>query len=175
MARPSKAVFSLGAAALVAAAPVWGAAWPEVATPDGMTTNDVSKHMIYNGADMYGQVFTSSGSQTDIVAWYQKLWGKEAVVTDFNGSKIVGHKQGGYYITVQVRPEGSGSRGDIGIIRLPGTSVRPELGRGMPKPDHTTVINDILYPYDPTPARTLAMGNGLSVQQNVAWYRAQLA
>jgi hypothetical protein len=174
MAKPSNSALCLATAALVAAVPAWAAGWPEVSTPDGLTTTDVSRHMIYNGADMQSRIFTSRGSQADVVAWYQRLWGRESVVTDFNGSKIVGHKEGMYYVTVQIRPDGQGSRGDIGIVHLPGSSVRPVLGRGLPRPENTTVINDIQYPDDPTPARTLALGNGLSVQQNVSYYREQL-
>ena len=95
-------------------------------------------------------------------------------MTDFNGSKIVGHKEGGYYITVQIRSDGSGSKGDIGIMRIPESNVPPVLGRGVPKPQNTIVINDIQYPDDATPARTLALGNSLSLQQNVSYYREQL-
>jgi hypothetical protein len=44
----------------------------------------------------------------------------------------------------------------------------------VPHPSNTTVFNDIMYPDDRTPARTLAMANSLSVQQNASYYREHL-
>ncbi len=131
--------------------------------------------MIYNGTDMRGQVFTSTRSAADIVAFYRQLWGKQSVINQIPGWQVIGHREGDFYITVQVRTEGGGSRGDIGIVRIPSTRAKPELGAGVPHPSNTTVFNDIVYPDDRTPARTLAMVNNLSVQQNAGYYREHLA
>jgi len=130
--------------------------------------------MIYNGTDMRGQVFTSSQNAADIVKFYRQLWGKQSVLDQIPGWQVIGHREGDFYITVQVRPDGSGSRGDIGITRIPAGKTRVELGAGVPHPSNTTVFNDIVYPDDRTPARTLAMRNNLSVQQNANYYREQL-
>ncbi len=131
--------------------------------------------MIYNGTDMRGQVFTSSQSAADIVRFYRQLWGKQSVLDQMPGWQVIGHREGRFYITVQVRPDGSGSRGNIGVVRIPAERARVELGAGVPHPSNTTVFNDILYPDDRTPARTLAMMNSLSVQQNASYYREHLA
>jgi hypothetical protein len=131
--------------------------------------------MIYNGTDMRGQVFTSSRPAVEIVKFYRQLWGKQSIVNDIPGWQVVGHREGNFYITVQVRPDGSGSRGDIGIIRIPTAKTQVQLGAGVPHPSNTTVFNDIIYPDDRTPARTLAMINNLSVQQNTNYYREHLS
>jgi hypothetical protein len=149
--------------------------WPDLKFPDGTQAAAVSSHMIYNGTDMRGQVFTSTQHAADIVTFYRQLWGKQSVVNQIPGWQVVGHREGDFYITVQVRPDGSGSRGDIGITRIPTTRSKVELGAGVPHPSNTTVFNDILYPDDRTPARTLAMVNKLSVQQNASYYREHLA
>ena len=131
--------------------------------------------MIYNGTDMRGQVFTSTQNAADVVKFYRQLWGKQSIVNEIPGWQVVGHREGDFYITVQVRPDSSGSRGDIGITRIPTSRGKVELGAGVPHPSNTTVFNDILYPDDRTPARTLAMINNLSVQQNASYYREHLA
>jgi hypothetical protein len=150
-------------------------AWPDLKLPDGAHAAEVASHMIYNGTDMRGQVFTSSQSAGDVVKFYRNLWGRQSVLNQIPGWQIVGHREGDFYLTVQVRPDGSGSRGDIGIVRIPTQRSTVELGSGVPHPSNTTVFNDILYPDDRTPARTLAMTNKLSVQQNANYYREHLA
>lgn len=149
--------------------------WPDVKVPDGTHAAEVASHMIYNGTDMRGQVFTSSRNAADIVKFYRQLWGKQAVLDEIPGWQVIGHREGAFYITVQVRPDGSGSRGDIGITRIPAERNKMELGAGVPHPSNTNVVNDIIYPDDRTPARTLAMANGLSVEQNASYYREHLA
>jgi len=149
--------------------------WPDVKLPDGAQSAEVASHMIYNGTDMRGQVFTSSESAANIVKFYRDLWGKQSVLNQIPGWQVVGHRDGEFYFTVQVKADGSGSRGNIGIVRLPTHRSTVELGSGVPHPANTTVFNDILYPDDRTPARTLGMTNNLSVQQNASYYREHLA
>jgi hypothetical protein len=97
------------------------------------------------------------------------------VLNQIPGWQVVGHRDGEFYFTVQVKADGSGSRGNIGIVRLPTHRSTVELGSGVLHPANTTVFNDILYPDDRTPARTLGMTNNLSVQQNASYYREHLA
>ena len=148
--------------------------WPDPALPDGMQAAEISSHLIYNGADMRSRVFASTQNAADIVKFYRDLWGRQSVLNQLSGWQVVGHREGDFYITVQVRSDGSGSRGDIGIVRIPHDHVRVELGKGVPRPANTTVFNDISYPDDPTPDRTLAMTNDLSVEQNASYYREHL-
>lgn len=155
-------------------ATAYASGWPDPTLPDGMVAAPVSSHMIYNGTDMRSQIFTSPQKATDIVRFYRELWGKQSVLNELSGWQIVGHREGNFYLTVQVRNEAGGSRGDIGMVRIPETRQKIELGAGVPHPSSTVVLNDIAYPDDPTPARTLAMYNALSVQQNASYYREHL-
>jgi hypothetical protein len=149
--------------------------WPDVKLPDGAQSAEVASHMIYNGTDMRGQVFTSSESAANVVKFYRDLWGGQSVLNQIPGWQVVGHRDGEFYFTVQVKADGNGSRGNIGIVRLPTHRSTVELGSGVLHPANTTVFNDILYPDDRTPARTLGMTNNLSVQQNASYYREHLA
>jgi hypothetical protein len=171
MSRPCLALLAMTLLPTVSSA----SAWPDLELPEGTRAAEVASHMIYNGTDMRGQVFTSSRSAADVVSFYRRLWGKRSVFDQLPGWQVIGHREGDFYFTVQVRPDGAGSRGDIGIIRIPSRTAKVELGAGVPHPSNTIVFNDILYPDDRTPARTLAMLNKLSIQQNANYYREHLA
>src|SRR5436305_431766 len=85
-------------------------AWPDLKLPDGTQAAEVASHMIYNGTDMRSQVFTSARNAADIVKFYRQLWGKQSILNQIPGWQVVGHREGGFYFTVQVRPDGNGSR-----------------------------------------------------------------
>lgn len=161
---------------LLASAPVLAEHWPDANLPADTDAAAVSPRMIYNGSDMRSQVFRSKLPSADVLAWYQKAWGKDWVRDSVAGWEVIGHRDGDCYVTVQVKPDGAGSRGDIGMIRIPppGTARTP-VGNGVVRPPGTQVVNDISYPDDPTPARTVAMNNRLAVWQNAGYYREHLA
>lgn len=148
--------------------------WPDPALADGMQTAPVASHMIFNGTDMRSTVFTSGRSPDDVLAFYRSTWGKRVVTNRYAGWQVIGHREGDFYVTVQVRQDGQGSRGDIGVVRIPDSRAKVALGTGVPRPCDTVVINDIAYPDDATPARTLAMANRLSPAQNASYYRSHL-
>jgi len=166
---------AIAALLLLTAASVANAeAFPDVKIPYGMQTAMVSSRMVYNGNEMQDQIFTVKTSVADTLAFYRQLWGKASVVTSFNGAQIVAHKQGGYFITVEIRQDGSGSKGTIGVLKLPTGNEKPQLGSGVPVPENSAVFNDIQYPDDATPARTIALRNMLSLRQNASYYREHL-
>lgn len=161
------ALGSLGAGAAQAAA--------SVALPPDTQSAPVARHIIYNGLDMHATVFQSSLSQGQVVDFYKQRWGKAIAINDLQASKIVGHLEGDDYVTVQVSADGSGSKGTIGVVRLPPKGApRPELGKGLPQPSGARVVNDIAYPDDRTPARTVLMTDALSPAQNAQWFRSRL-
>lgn len=147
---------------------------PDVPLPPDTQKADVSQRIIYDGLEMHASVFSSTLTQQQVVDFYKQKWGKVAV-NSLQSSKIVGHPDGDYFVTVQVNAYGSGSKGTIGIVRLPDSDApRPKLGAGLPQPDNTKVVNDISYPDDAVPARTVLMMNALSVDQNAEYFRSRL-
>ncbi|HEX7370636.1 MAG TPA: hypothetical protein VF284_10205 [Rhodanobacteraceae bacterium] len=154
-----------------------GMAWatPNVPVPPRTQTAQVAKKIIYNGLDMHAQVFQSDLSQKDVIDFYKHQWGKQVSVNALQSSKIVGHLDGDSFITVQVTPDGAGSKGTIGIVKLPPKDApRPQLGKGLPQPFGAKVVNDISYPEDHTPARTVLMVDQLAPDQNSSWFRSRL-
>jgi hypothetical protein len=148
---------------------------PDVPLPPQTTSTDVARRIVYNGLDMYASVFRSKLSQAQVVDYYKQQWGRQVSVSTLQSSRIVGHRDGDYFITVQVSGAGAGSTGTIGMVRLPAAdAARPSLGAGLPKPANTRVVNDISYPDDATPARTVLMANALSADQNADYFRSRL-
>lgn len=167
----------LGASLLVAAALGAGRACAASSPvlPPNTQSAPVAQRIIYNGLDMRATVFQSRLSQQQVVDFYRQQWGKAIAVNDLQASKVVGHLDGDRYTTVQVAPDGSGSKGTIGVVQLPPSDApRPELGQGLPQPFGAKVVNDIAYPDDRTPARTVLMFDTLSPAQNAQWFRSHL-
>lgn len=150
-------------------------ATPDVPVPPKTQTAPVARKIIYNGLDMHAQVFQSDLSQKDVIDFYKHQWGKQVSVNALQSSKIVGHLDGDSFITVQVTPDGAGSKGTIGIVKLPPKDApHPQLGKGLPQPFGAKVVNDISYPEDRTPARTVLMVDQLAPDQNSSWFRSRL-
>lgn len=151
----------------------WAAS--DVPLPSKTQTAQVAKRIIYNGLDMQASVFQSRLSQKQVVDYYKQLWGKQVSVTSFQSSQIVGHLDGDHFITVQVTPDGNGSKGSIGVVKLPSANAsRPKLGQGLPQPFGAKVLNDISYPDDRTPARTVLLLDKLAPAQNASYFRSRL-
>lgn len=150
-------------------------AHPDVPLPPQTQTAQVAKRIIFDGLEMHAKLFRSSLPQQRIVDFYRQQWGKQASVSTLQVSKIVGHADGDYFITVQVAPDGTGSKGTIGMVRLPADGApRPQLGKGLPQPAGARVVNDISYPDDRTPARTVLLTDHLSPNQNADYFRSRL-
>lgn len=151
------------------------ASLPQPPLPPATQTADVAQHLLFNGLDMHAQVFSSNQTPAQVIAFYRQAWHGRVVVNPMGDALVIGHREGDYYVTVEVRPAGSGSRGNIGVIDVAHAQHDFEPGKGLPRPTGSRVFNDITYPDDRVPARTVAMTNGLSPQQNVAWFRERLA
>lgn len=164
------------AALLIVGAPMasFGSTWPDAPVPAHMHLTTVDNRIVFNGMDMRASVFESPQHSDDIVAFYRRAWGDRVVVNKVGGQQVIGHREGDYFITVEVSDVGGGSKGKLGIVNLASASHHVELGKGFAKPDGTKVFNDIAYPDDPVPARTIAMGNELSVDQNGQYFREHL-
>ncbi|NKZ38608.1 hypothetical protein HF690_06505 [Oleiagrimonas citrea] len=168
---PSKRWFALVLAwPLIAAA----ASWPKVPVPEATRSTMVARRMIFNGLDMQARMFRSQKSQAEIIDFYRKAWHGKTVVNPMGEAKVIGHREGDYYITIKVSDYAGGSKGEIGIVDVGDAPKHFEPGKGLPHPMGSKVFNDIRYPDDPVPARTVAMTNTLSPLQNAGYFRERL-
>jgi hypothetical protein len=157
----------------IAVIPAW-AGWPTTPMAPNMQTQNVAKRILFNGLDMRVQVFESRQSPDEILAFYRKIWVGQAVVNQIGHEQVIGHREGDYFMTIQVSASGSGSKGNIGVVDVATAPEHFVPGKGVPTPMASKVFNDIRYPDDPIPSRMVALRNQLSPQQNVNFYRERL-
>jgi hypothetical protein len=149
--------------------------WPIPPLPSGTHTQNVARRIVFNGLDMRAQLFRSSQSPQDIVAFYRRAWKGRVVVNRVGDQQVIGHNQGDYFVTIQVQGAGAGSKGNIGVVDVASAPRHFVPGKGVPTPMGSKVFNDIAYPDDPVPARMVALRNTLSPRQNASFYRERLA
>lgn len=150
-------------------------AFPAPPLPDGVELAPVAKRIVFNGLEMRASVFRSSLSADALIAFYSRAWKGRVVSNVLDDATVLGHADGGFFTTVQVRAVAGGSEGQVGVVDTDSAPKQFEPGKGLPKPLGSKVFNDILYPDDPVPARTVGLRNALSPLQNAAFYRERLA
>lgn len=167
-------VASLALAAVLWAPAARAADWPTVPLPDGSAGESVSSHMLYNGLHMRTSKLQSKQRLPDVVAFYRKAWRGQIVEDQIAGKTILGHMQGQYYITVDLRGTGSGTEATIGIMRLDPDKPRATPGQWFARPPNSEVLNDIQYLDTPGKTHSLTLRNRLSPTQNYEFYRRSL-
>lgn len=156
-------VFALCLACLPAAAH----AWPVVPLPPGSSGETVSENLDYNGIPMRASRFRTSRKMEAVLDFYEKRWGKDQHLTHHERGVIIGHPEGGYYVTVALNPVGTGTEGTIGIMKIPTDAAQPELAKGFYRPAGTEVLSDIGHRDTPGQTRTIVMRNKLSPYSNL--------
>jgi hypothetical protein len=96
-----------------AAAPA--AAWPEVALPAGVRTFDAGPPMEVNGLPIRVRGFLSPEPPARLADWFRASLGQPLVESRHGASILLGRVEGGYYLTVQIDPAGSGARGLVAL------------------------------------------------------------
>jgi hypothetical protein len=160
---------------LLPIAAIAGSSFPQPPLPENIEIDPVAKRIVYNGLEMRASVFRSPQPAAEIIAFYEKAWKGRVVIDALGDTTVVGHGDGDYFTSVRVAADGAGSKGEIGIVNVGSAPKHFEPGKGLPKPMGSKVFNDIAYPDDPVPARTVALRNGLSAKQNAAFFRERLA
>lgn len=99
--------------------PAHAAQWPEVRLPPGAQGFSIGGAVIANGMPMQVQGFLSKQPATQVIAWFRNSLGMPLVENQVGASTVLGRAQGSHYLTVQVEPAGTGSRGLIARTDLP--------------------------------------------------------
>ncbi|TQD45693.1 hypothetical protein [Marilutibacter aestuarii] len=163
-----RAMAALSACTLLCAG--HASAWPTVRLPEQSKGEVVSEHLKYNGLDMKSSRFVSSKGLEDIVAFYAGQWPGQHVVDEVGSKTIIGHAEGRHYVTVELEAVGGGTRGTVGIMKMPDPGQTPTLGEGFYRPAGTDVVSDIVYLDTPNQTRTLVLENELSPYVNQQHY-----
>ena len=93
--------------------------WPQVRVPRQIETFDVAQEVNVNGTRARIRGFVSPATPSELAVAFRQLFG-QPLMEDRRGDKLIlGRGQGRYYVTVQLDPLGSGTRGVIAVTRPP--------------------------------------------------------
>jgi hypothetical protein len=102
------------------------ARWPQVPVPQHVETFDVGQELVVNGTRARIRGFVSHTNPAVLAASFRQLLG-QPLVEDRRGNKLIlGRGEGRYYVTVQLDPIGSGTRGVIAVTKPPVDREEPE-------------------------------------------------
>lgn len=93
-------------------------AWPTIALPSEASTFDIGKQVNVNGLPMRMHGFVSALKPAQLAAWFRQHMGKPLVENRVADKLILGRVQDEYYLTVQLEPAGTGSRGVATVTHL---------------------------------------------------------
>jgi len=104
--------------ALVGASARAGSVWPGVDLPKDVSAYDIGQQVTVNGLPMRMRGFVSRGKPAQVAAWFHQSLGKHLVENTLANKLILGRPQGEYYISIQLEPIGTGTRGLVAVSHL---------------------------------------------------------
>ena len=110
---------------------VCAADWPGVSLPPGVRDFALGQDVSINGLPMRVRGFVSRQPAPQVVAWFRASLGMPLVENQLGGSVVLGRAQGRHYLTVQIEPAGTGSRGLIAQTDLPAMLARRDEERAL--------------------------------------------
>lgn len=100
--------------------PVWGAEWPKIAMPSGVSAFALGEQITTNGLPMRVQGFVAKDQSVQtLAAWFRRSLGQPLVENKLGNKLILGRAEGAYYLNVQIEPIGpDGSSGSKGLLAV---------------------------------------------------------
>lgn len=152
---------------------------PEFPLPDDMRISNLGDSMRVNGNDVNVRLFSSEDSAQAILDFYREEWGTGAShdpgFTQTNLQEpwtMISRIEDNYLMTVQVQPTSTGgSKGILGLSRLPERTRTPRLGEGFPTMGDSQILNEVASKDLGQSGRTMLLGNKHDIGTNVAFYR----
>jgi hypothetical protein len=148
--------------------------WPSVAAPPHARLQTIAGNMTFNGLPMRIRQFHTARTPADVLKFYKRQWNGRYVLNTLGSWQVLGHKQDGYYESIQVRPDGMGAQGLIGVTALKDISTDAVPGHGFARMDDSRTINDIVSHDLGKTSRTLILTNRFSVSSNALFYRKHM-
>ena len=149
-------------------------AWPAVPLPEHSQGEWVTRHMNYNGLNMRASRFVTPLGMDDVKRFYQGLWGADHVQNTIMGKTVLGHAEGGHFITVELKPLGGSTEGVIGVLEMVEGKLDFTMGEGFAMPGGSQIYNDIRYLDGAKPVRVLGLNNSHTLLANHQFYHNQL-
>lgn len=151
---------------------------PEFAVPHGGKLQWVAPNMRYNGIPMQIRELVTEMAPSQLIAYYKAQWGGSAPgfhEYELGQWQVIATLRGACFFTVQIQPEGRGSKALLGISTRPENGQPKTPGAGFPVLSGTLVVNDIDHFDGGKTARTLFLMNTYSTDMNAQYYRRTLS
>jgi hypothetical protein len=133
----------------------------------------VAKDMQINGVPMTIKELWSKQAPQTVLQFYRQRWARNRVGTfeyPLDGWQAIATIDGRCFYTVQVQPDGQGTRALLGVSARREVSTR-DPGSGFPKMSGSRVFNDIDHRDGVKTARTVMLANEFSPSTNATFYR----
>lgn len=98
-------------------------AWPTPNLPSDLTTYAIGEQLTVNGMPMRLRGFVSRQSPSKLVDALRRSMQQPLVENTVGKSQVLGQASGNFYITVQIEPFGSGSKGTVAVSDLASLSA----------------------------------------------------
>jgi hypothetical protein len=95
------------------------APWPHIQVPKQVDTVDIGKELVVNGTPSRISGFVSRLAPAALASAFRQILGQPLMEDHHGNSLILGRGEGKYYITVQLDPSGTGTRGVIAVTAPP--------------------------------------------------------
>jgi hypothetical protein len=98
--------------------PLHAQEWPRVALPRDIRAFDIAAEVALHGAPMRLQGFVSPLPPARLLEQFRQSLGQPLVENALGPQRILGRMQGEFYVSVQIEPVSSGSRGTTAVTWL---------------------------------------------------------
>jgi len=153
-------------------------AWEGFPPPPDSKVIVVSDYIVRNNLPQSIRSFTSQRRPDEVVEYYLNVWDAQGpgkpLLSQALDEKVVSKGSSDYFMTMQVKdgPNG-GSRGFMSVIFFNDIKKdAPPPGAGIPVPDHTQVLSDLVSVDGPKKSRMVILRNNHSVDYNARFYQS---
>lgn len=92
--------------------------WPPMPIPKGVVAFDLGEQLSINGLALRMRGLVSSANPSAVAALFRQDLGQPLVENTLASKRILGRALGEYYVTVQLEPSGTGTRGVMAMTKL---------------------------------------------------------
>lgn len=92
--------------------------WPQIAIPEGIKLSEQGGPISVNGMPLQMRGFTSTAAPARVAALFQQSLGQPLMDNTIGVKRILGRSHGAHYVTVQIEPGVTGTRGVIAVTEL---------------------------------------------------------
>lgn len=118
----------------------------QIALPNEAKVFEIGERIAVNGIPLQLQGFVSARKPEQVAFWFRQTLGKPLVENKLGDSLVLGRAQGERYLTVQLEPAGTGTRGLITIN---------DLEKGYKRHSETDTILEHWLSHLPTGSRSI--------------------